>query len=73
MIIDTGCRRSVAGTKWHMRTQAHLERYGMMAVRKDIDEKFRFGNDVVVPASTAWSYLLCINGTIGEIEIAHVE
>eukprot|EP00972_Heterocapsa_arctica_P004081 606453-Heterocapsa_arctica.AAC.1 len=73
MIIDTGCRRSVAGTKRHVRMQEHLEQNGLKAVRKNIDEKFRFGDDVVIAASTAWIYPLCINGMIGEIEIAHVE
>eukprot|EP00972_Heterocapsa_arctica_P016967 2504971-Heterocapsa_arctica.AAC.1 len=72
MIIDTGCRRSVAGTKWHERTQRHLEKNGLKAVQKDIDEKFRFGDDEVLAACTAWAYPIGIGGMHGEIEIAHI-
>eukprot|EP00972_Heterocapsa_arctica_P066757 9850881-Heterocapsa_arctica.AAC.1 len=62
MIIDTGCRRSVAGTKWHERMQKHLDKNGMKTVRKDIDEKFRFGDDEVLVAGTAWVYPIGIGG-----------
>ncbi len=72
MIIDTGCRRSVAGTKWHNRMQASLARNGLQAVQKNVNEKFRFGNDAEVEALVVWTYPLCINGTLGEIEIAQV-
>eukprot|EP00972_Heterocapsa_arctica_P013845 2041214-Heterocapsa_arctica.AAC.1 len=41
-------------------------------LQTNIDEKFRFGNDAEVPARVPWTYPLCINGIIGEIEIAHV-
>eukprot|EP00972_Heterocapsa_arctica_P044284 6538725-Heterocapsa_arctica.AAC.1 len=44
----------------------------MQAVRKDIDEKFRFGDDEVLVAGTAWVYRIGIGGVRGEIEIAHV-
>eukprot|EP00972_Heterocapsa_arctica_P030837 4537579-Heterocapsa_arctica.AAC.1 len=52
--------------------QAHLAAHGLKAVQKDIDEKLLFGNDAEVPARVAWTYPLCINGTVGEIEIAQV-
>ncbi len=52
--------------------QAHLARNGLQAVQKDIDEKFLFGNDAEVSAQVAWTYPLCINGIVGEIEIAQV-
>eukprot|EP00972_Heterocapsa_arctica_P045141 6664829-Heterocapsa_arctica.AAC.1 len=72
MIIDTGCRRSVAGTKRHDRMQKHLDKNGMKAVRKAIDEKFRFGDDEVLAVGTAWVYPIGIGGVHGEIEIAHI-
>eukprot|EP00972_Heterocapsa_arctica_P038890 5730697-Heterocapsa_arctica.AAC.1 len=62
MIIDTGCRRSVAGTKWHTRMQLHLARHGLQAVQENIDEEFLFVNDAEVAAQVAWTYPLCING-----------
>eukprot|EP00972_Heterocapsa_arctica_P042617 6281978-Heterocapsa_arctica.AAC.1 len=44
----------------------------MQAVRKDIDEKFRLGDDEVLAAGTAWVYPIGIGGLHGEIEIAHI-
>ena len=53
--------------------QKHLEKNGLQGVRKNINEKFWFGDDEILCASTAWVYPIGINGMHGEIEIANIE
>ena len=73
MTIDTGCRRSVGGTRWHARLQQHLAQQGLKPVYKSVDETFRFGDGQILPATMAWLYPVGVNGRHGEIEVAQVE
>ena len=48
MIIDSGCRRSVAGRAWHGRFQQTLSANGLRGVKRDTADTFRYGDGQVV-------------------------
>ena len=50
MIADSGCKRSVAGKKWHKQMRKTLANLGLKPVMREIKERFRFGDGKVLTA-----------------------
>ena len=48
VIPDSGCKRSVAGQKWHRRMKQSLAKEGLQPIEIEIDEQFRFGDGKVL-------------------------
>ena len=48
IMLDTGCRRSVAGSQWHQSFQDALSRRGMSGKSYPQQELFRFGDGKIV-------------------------
>ena len=72
MIIDSGCKRSVAGRRWHRRMHALLQAQGLKPLRRKIDEVFRFGDGTLVNSSVAFVYPIGVYGTHGTVDVAMV-
>ena len=72
MIIDSGCKRSVAGRRWHRRMHALLQAQGLKPQRRNIDEVFRFGDGTLVNLSVAFVYPIGVFGTHGTVDVAMV-
>ncbi len=72
VILDSGCRRTVAGTRWHEETQAWMRERGLQPVRNECRERFRFGDGRVVPAVCSWTYPCGVYGTNGMLNVAEV-
>jgi hypothetical protein len=73
MILDSGFRRSVAGSQWRQATKAKLKDYGMIPIREECTESFRFGDGEVVPAKCSWTYPIGINQVNGLARAAEVD
>ena len=72
MITDSGCKRSVAGRRWHRRMHRLLRSQGLKPQRRVIDEVFRFGNGTLVSSSVAFVYPIGVFGTHGTVDVAMV-
>ena len=72
MIADSRCKRIVAGSQWHNDMRKELAKVGPKPIKKDIDEKFRFGDGKVVRASKSWIYPTGMYGQHGQINVAEV-
>ena len=73
VVMDSGCRRSVAGQKWHRKTQRKLQKMGLAPVRRSINEDFRFGDDLCVTATCSWIYPAGLFGAgNGRLDIAEI-
>ena len=55
MVIDTGCRRSCGGRRWHAAMQEACRRRGLTWNVKKIAATFQFGNDQCLQATEASS------------------
>ena len=53
MVIDSGCRRCVAGRAWHEEFQETIAKMGFKGVAREIKESFRYGDGRVVQATRA--------------------
>ena len=73
MVIDSGCRRCVAGRAWHEKFQETIAKMGFKGVAREIKESFRYGDGRVVQATRAWRYPAGINKKNGSIDIAEVD
>ena len=73
MIIDSGCKRSVAGRRWHHRMHVILKAQGLKPRRRDIEETFRFGDGALSRSSCAFVYPIGIYGRHGTIDVAMVK
>ena len=73
MIIDSGCKRSVAGRRWHRRMHALLRSQGLKPQKRCIDEVFRFGNGALVNSSVSYVYPIGVYGTHGTVDVAMVK
>ena len=73
IIMDSGCRRSVAGKDWHDRMLIWTTRQGLRPVRKFITESFEFGGGEVVDSNHAIIYPVILNGHLVELDVAEVE
>ena len=66
MIMDSGCRRNLAGWKWHWQMRTRLADQGLIA--RAINDKFRFGDGKPRP----WLYLAGLFGQQGAVDVAEV-
>ena len=74
MWFDTGCRRCVSGPDDHRRMHKVLERFGLKAIKKDCDERFKFGNGKIAEATCSYEYPVFIsNQFVATINIACVD
>ena len=72
MVMDSACRRCVAGDRWHKAMRSWLAKRGLCPVKRAIDEDFRFGDDQTCHADVAWVYPAGVFGKHGMIEVAEV-
>ena len=73
MILDSGCRRSVAGEDWHSAMHQACREKGLRPVRRSINESFKFGDGDEVPAGEAYVYPAGVLGHKGELDVAVVD
>ena len=73
MVMDTGCRRVVAGKSWHENRQRLCRELGLTPIRIAIKERFKFGNQKPEKSHQAWLYPVAINKTPGVLRVAEVE
>lgn len=72
IILDSGCRRSVAGTSWHHGMFRWLKSQGLKLVIRLVTESFEFVGGEVPSATRAFIYPLVINNYLVEIDMAEV-
>eukprot|EP00971_Amphidinium_carterae_P340187 6478394-Amphidinium_carterae.1 len=72
IILDTGCRKSVAGQAWHVQMSTCLQRHGLKAILVDQHDHFTFGNGKSVVSTCSWKYPLKMCGCIIPVVIAEV-
>ena len=73
IIMDSGCRRSVAGTEWHIQMIRWCRKYGLQPQTKSIKEAFEFGGGEVVHSNRALIYPILLNGHLVELDVAEVD
>eukprot|EP00971_Amphidinium_carterae_P111535 2208842-Amphidinium_carterae.1 len=72
LILDSGCKRSVAGHRWHADAQRKFEQAGVVPLKVPCISHFRFGSDAVVEAQWYWRYPLVIGERCVILEISEV-
>ena len=72
MILDTVCRRTVAGRQWLKKFLALLRQRGLKAQPREIDDEFRYGDGTIVRGTVAWTCPVGIMGFNGFLDIAEV-
>ena len=65
MILDSGCRRSLAGRDWHKRMQGRIKEIGLHAIKRPSKDRFRYGDGTVVEGTCSWVYPVSIRGHQG--------
>ena len=74
MIVDSGCKRSVAGRRWHRRMHVILYTQGLKPQRRTIKEVFRFGDGLLSHSSSVvYVYPVGIYSTHGTVGAAMVQ
>ena len=72
-MIDTGCRRSVAGRKWHQEMQEALRMRNMRCHYRPVHDQFQFGPGTPVTAVRRWTYPVVLGDSIDEtLEISEI-
>eukprot|EP00975_Prorocentrum_lima_P020197 4253408-Prorocentrum_lima.AAC.1 len=66
--MDTGCRRAVAGPRWHQDMQQSCERNGLEPQRRNVTESFIFGDGDTVLAHEARIYPVGIGKSSGQLD-----
>ena len=72
LILDSGCRRSVAGSKWHHGMYHWLRSQGLKPVIRLVTESFEFGGGEVLSATRSFIYPMVINDHLVEVDVAEV-
>ena len=74
MLLDCGCRRSVAGRRWHEEFQRFLEaEFALHPKRGTCEEIFRFGNGQTEVSSCFYDYPVAFLGKAGVLRVSMVE
>ena len=73
IIMDSGCRRSVAGRDWHTKMIKWTQKNGLQPQTKTIKEAFEFGGGEVVNSSRSLIYPIMLNGHLVELDVAEVD
>lgn len=73
MVMDTGCRRVVAGKTWHENRQRLCRELGLTPIRIAIKERFKLGNQKPERSHGAWPSQVAIDKTPGVLRVAEVE
>ena len=71
MILDTGCRRQVAGKEWHRVHQGHLDR--LLPLEYPERASFRFGPEPAKESKRRWAYPCGISGHFCVLWISEVD
>ena len=72
LILDSGCRRSVAGTNRHFNMHHWLKNQGLKPVIRLVNKSFEFGGGEVLTATRAFIYPVIINDHLVKVDIAKV-
>ena len=76
-MLDTGCRRAVAGPTWHREMQASLIargfKYGVDFYFEEITERYAFGAGKVFLSKKRWVYPCNPHGQSTTLRIAEIE
>ncbi len=72
IILDTGCRRSVAGRGFHRRYERYLNQLGLKGIRRVSQERFRYGNGMTEASTSSVCYPGVLGGRAGKVDIAEV-
>ena len=73
IILDSGCKRSVAGPAWHAAMESACAKAGLKPIYKHINETFLFGDGDEVQATTAVEYPVGIYELHGSLDVALVD
>ena len=72
MLMDSGCRRCVAGSAWHKDFQALLRKFNLKPLYVPCQEIFRFGNDSTETADGYYEYPVAFFGGSGVLRVSEV-
>eukprot|EP00971_Amphidinium_carterae_P313144 6223349-Amphidinium_carterae.2 len=72
VVLDSGCKRSVAGCDWHKETHQSFLDSGIKTKKVAKQAQFRFGDDEIVPSYEAWQYPLVRGKHVIVFEFAEV-
>ena len=72
VMLDTGCKASVGGDKWHRALQTELVKSGAVFSEEPCTEYFKFGDGTTVASHRTWVYPLAIAGTVASVRIAEI-
>ena len=72
-MLDTGCRREVAGPTWHKEMQAECDARGIEYYPEPVNERYAFGAGRVYHACIRWVYPTCPHGKSVVLRIAEIE
>ncbi len=73
IIIDSGCRRSVANARWHAGLQRALQKQGLQGHQVERIQRFRFGSGHEETATESWDYPCRWGLKLGSLTIALVK
>ena len=75
IMIDTGCKASVAGQEWHNDMTEMVERHGLGRLIQDIEqqEKFRFGDGRTLLSTTRRIYPVGIRRKLNMLSVSVVD
>jgi hypothetical protein len=73
VIVDTGCRTSVAGCAWHKMHQAAIRRLGLQFFEVGQEETFRFGAGPPILSRKAYLYPCFTHGQPTWLRISEVD
>ena len=71
-ILDTGCRRTVAGSEWITRYTQALYEVGLTAEWENDPQSFRFGNQGVLHSTKTWSLPVAFYEVDGILKVCKV-
>jgi competence ComEA-like helix-hairpin-helix protein len=72
IMLDTGCKRSVAGPTWHQQMRTRLSDLGLEPVQRACKAQFVFGSGKSVKATSSWVYPIAIRGRPALLDVAEV-
>eukprot|EP00971_Amphidinium_carterae_P349931 6491302-Amphidinium_carterae.2 len=72
MVLDTGCKKSVAGVRWHRGMRKKLKQCGLKPASCDLETGFRFGDGREIRSKRTWRYPCLVHGKAFTIEVAEI-
>eukprot|EP00971_Amphidinium_carterae_P312528 6211809-Amphidinium_carterae.3 len=73
MVLDTCCKKSVAGVRWHRGMRKNLKQCGLRPVNCDLETGFRFGDGREIRLKRTWCYPCLVHGKAFTLEVAEIQ